>query len=96
MFNLLNMENAKKARRLLRAGSSLKAVLVDRRIPQSAVVAKTQGPLTKDRVSSVLSGGAVAKRQGDATRLTVYQAAAFLLGLRVEEIPEAADLLIRR
>lgn len=78
---------------MLAAGSSLKAVLVDFEVFQSRVARRASS--LDSQVHGVLAGGAKARRQGAETRMAVYQAAAALLGVRVEEIPEAADLLIR-
>ncbi len=76
-----------QVRRLFDAGATLRAVMVDAGISQAAVAdrAKSDQP----RVAVVLAGKVGATAPAHATALRIYEAAADLLGVDVDEVVKA-------
>lgn len=98
-------DRAALAKRLLSAGASLQAVLVQCGIRQADVMRAAglhrEPRRYQPRVSHILARPTApgseqgARREGTALRLRVYRAAAKLLGVDLPDIPEARDVIER-
>ncbi len=80
----------KQIRRLLAAGASVRAVMLDAGVRQQQVAdacGSQQG-----RVAAVLAGDVGTTEAGRETALRVFEAVADLLGVWVREIPAARKL----
>lgn len=80
----------KQIRRLLAAGASVRAVMLDAGVRQQQVADACGRP--QSRVAEVLAGDVGVTPAGRETALRVFEAVAELLGVRVREIPAARQL----
>lgn len=80
----------KQVRRLLAAGASVRAVMLDADVRQRQVADACGWP--QSRVAAVLAGDAGSTPAGRETALRVFEAVAELLGVAVREIPAARKL----
>lgn len=80
----------KQIRRLLAAGASVRAVMLDAGVRQQQVADACGWP--QSRVATVLAGDVGTTEAGRETALRVFEAVAELLGVRVREIPAARQL----
>ena len=80
----------KQVRRLLAAGASLRAVLIDAGVRQHDVAVACGRQ--QSRVAKVLAGDVGATPEGRETALRVFKAVADLLGVPVGDIPAAKQL----
>ncbi len=83
-----------QVRRLLAAGASVRAVLIDADIRQQQV-ADASGSV-QSRVAKVLAGDVGTTSSGRETALRVFEAAAKLLGIPVGMIPAVKQLTQRK
>ena len=77
----------KKARRLLAAGASIHAVMLDASISQKAIAERAGSD--QPRVAVVLVGKVGATAPAHATARRIYEAAADLLGIEIDEVVRA-------
>ena len=84
----------KQIRRLLAAGASVRAVMLDADVKQQEVADACGWP--QSRVAAVLAGIVGTTHAGRATALRVFEAIAELLGVKVDEIPAARKLLTQQ
>ena len=82
--------NKTQVRRLLRAGASVRAILIDADVRQREVADACGFP--QSRVAAVLAGDVGSTPEGRETALRVFKAVAELLGVKVKEILAARKL----
>ncbi len=83
-----------QVRRLLAAGATVRAVLIDADVRQRQVADACGYP--QSRVAKVLAGDVGATSSGRETALRIFEAAAALLGVPVGTIPAARQLTQRK